>query len=186
MTGTQFGRATDPIRARLAWCTLALAVALARIPAVAAEELPEYRLKALFVYNFALYTEWPEEVGTTLGLCVYGPDPFGSEIDVLRGKGVGSRNISIQRKQLGEPLDSCQIVFITREALHAIPRVLEQLRGSPALLIADSPDATSRGVALNISVSFGKLTFEANLTAARAAGVDLSSKLLRLATRVIQ
>jgi hypothetical protein len=43
-----------------------------------------------------------------------------------------------------------------------------------------------RGVALNMNVAGGKITFEANLQAARRAGLNLSSKLLRLATEVVQ
>jgi hypothetical protein len=43
-----------------------------------------------------------------------------------------------------------------------------------------------RGVALNMTVAQGKVTFEANLLAARAHSLALSSKLLRLATEVVQ
>ena len=39
---------------------------------------------------------------------------------------------------------------------------------------------------LNMSVTQNKVTFEANLQAARAARLNLSSKLLRLATEVQQ
>jgi len=65
-------------------------------------------------------------------------------------------------------------------------QLLDGLRGSPTLLVADSPGATRRGVALNMSVALNKVTFEANLPAARNAGLNLSSQLLRLATQVIQ
>jgi len=54
------------------------------------------------------------------------------------------------------------------------------------LTIADAPGAAKRGVALNMNVVNNKITFEANLTAARAANVKLSSKLLSLATEVFQ
>ena len=164
----------------------AVALVLTHTLPAAAEALPEYRLKAMFVYNFVLFTEWPDAVGSTLALCVYGPDPFGAEIDSLRGKQVGSRSISVQRKAIGEPLDACQIVFIASPAIDAVPRMLERLRGSPVLTIADSPGATRQGVALNLSVAADRVTFEANLQAARGAGLTLSSKLLRLATQVIQ
>ena len=54
------------------------------------------------------------------------------------------------------------------------------------LTVADVPGAATQGVALNMSVVKNKITFEANLTAARAANVKLSSKLLSLATDVLQ
>ncbi len=164
----------------------AAALLLTQSLAAAAASLPEYRLKAMFVYNFVLFTEWPDNVGSTLGLCVYGPDPFAAEIDALSGKEVGSRSISVQRKEIGEPLEACQIVFIAAPAINALPGVLEGLRGRPVLTIADSPGATRLGVALNLSVAGDRVSFEANLRAARGAGLNLSSKLLRLATQVIQ
>ena len=170
-----------------AWIA-ALALALcAAAPAVrAADDLPEYRLKAAFVYNFALFTEWPAAVGSTLHLCVFGPDPFGIELDGLQGKAVGERSIAVQRKTGVDGLKGCQIVFVSPSATAQLPRVLEALEGQAVLTVADSPGAARQGVALNMAVNQNKVSFEANLKAARAARLNLSSKLLRLATEVIQ
>lgn len=52
--------------------------------------------------------------------------------------------------------------------------------------VTDSAGAAKRGVALNMAVVQNKITFEANPRAARAARLNLSSKLLRLATEVQQ
>ena len=170
-----------------AWIA-ALALALcAAAPAVrAADDLPEYRLKAAFVYNFALFTEWPADVGSTLRLCIFGPDPFGAELDGLQGKAVGERSIAVQRKTGVDGLKGCQIVFVSPSATAQLPRVLEALEGQAVLTVADSLGAARQGVALNMAVNQNKVSFEANLKAARAARLNLSSKLLRLATEVIQ
>jgi hypothetical protein len=155
-------------------------------PPARAEEPPEYRLKAAFLYNFALFTEWPADLGGTLNLCVHGTDPFGTEIDSLQGKAVGGRSIAVQRRADGESLDGCQIVFVSPSVIHALPRILEGVRGRPVLMVADSQGAARAGVALNMTLAQSKVGFEANLKAARGAGLNLSSKLLRLATEVIQ
>lgn len=153
-------------------------------PLARAADLSEYRLKAAFLYNFALYTEWPAEVGGALNLCILGQDPFGSDLDELHGKAAGARAIAVQRKGLGAPLAGCQIVFVTTSAMPTLPRVLEGLRGQPVLTVADSPGAARQGVMINMAVTNEKITFEADLRAARAARLELSSKLLRLATEV--
>lgn len=150
------------------------------------EELPEYRLKAAFVYNFIAYTEWPAATGGTLNLCIVGADPFGAEIDGLQGKAAAGRKIAVSRKGAGEPLKDCQVVFIAASAVDGLPRVLENLQRRPVLTVADSSGAMRRGAVLNMNMVQGKVTFEANLQAARDAGLDLSSKLLRLATEVQQ
>jgi hypothetical protein len=165
----------------LGWLTL-----LSFGPAAQADELPEYRLKAAFVYNFALFTEWPVEVGHTLNLCIYGQDPFGTDIDELNGKAAGARVIAVRRRAANEPLTGCQLVFIAASAMPGLPRALDGLRGQPVLTMADSQGAGRLGVIINMAVVQNKIVFEANLRAARAARLDLSSKLLRLATEVYQ
>ena len=159
---------------------------LAFAQAALGDDLPEYRLKAAFLYNFALFTEWPADIGSTLNLCVYGRDPFGEEIDALQGKPVGDRRIVIRRVTKVEGLTVCQVVFIADPSGDAISRVLSTLRGTTVLVIADAPGAAKQGVALNMNVVNNKITFEANLSAARAANLKLSSKLLSLATEVLQ
>jgi YfiR/HmsC-like len=171
-------------RARLA--ALALALCACAPAARAADDLPEYRLKAAFLYNFALFTEWPAAVGGTLQLCVFGTDPFGAELDGLHGKAVGERSIAVQRKTGIDGLKGCQIVFIAPAAAAQLPKVLDALEGQTVLTVADNAGAARQGVALNMAVSRNKVSFEANLKAARAARLNLSSKLLRLATEVIQ
>jgi YfiR/HmsC-like len=166
-----------------AWC-LALALT-AFATAVASDDLPEYRLKAAFLYNFALFTEWPANIGSTLNLCIYGRDPFGEEIDALQGKPVGDRRVAIRRIASLEGLTACQVVFIAGPSSDGISRVLSSLRGATALTVADAPGAAAQGVVLNMIVVKSKITFEANLTAARAANLKLSSKLLSLATEVL-
>ena len=155
-------------------------------PAARADDLPEYRLKAAFLYNFALFTEWPLEVGTLLNVCIHGPDPFGKDIDELQGKAVGGRSIAVQRKAAGESLGGCQVVYVAPQAIAGLPRVLDGVRGRPVLTVADSAGAARQGVMLNMAVAQNRIAFEANLLVARAAGLNLSSKLLRLATDVQQ
>ena len=174
-----------PRSARMpAWCLALALVAFAQ--AALSNDLPEYRLKAAFLYNFALFTEWPAHVGSTLNLCVYGRDPFGEEIDVLQGKPVGDRRMVVRRVASVEGLSVCQLVFIADPSGDSISRVLFTLRGAAVLTIADAPGAAKQGVALNMSVVENKITFEANLTAARAANLKLSSRLLSLATEVLE
>jgi YfiR/HmsC-like len=153
------------------------------LPALSTE-LTEYQLKAAFLYNFAVFTDWPAEVGTPLNLCILGPDPFGDEINDLQGKAVGNRTLAVQRKAANQPISGCHIVFITAQAMRRLPRVLDEIRDRPILTVADSEGAAKRGVVLNMAVTQNRVTFEASQAAARASRLTLSSKLLRLATEV--
>ena len=151
-----------------------------------ADTLAEYRIKAAFLVNFATFTEWPAEVGNTLNLCVYGPDPFGEDLDKFQNKNIGGRSLLVTRVNSVDKLGNCQIVFITRPVIDNLLRVLDNLSGKPVLTVADSPGAMRQGVILNMGTRESKVTFEANLAAARGNGLNLSSKLLSLASEVKQ
>lgn len=171
---------------RVSLAALCLGVLLLGTPNARGQELPEYRLKAAFIYNFMVFTEWPAATGSSLNLCIHGKDPFGPEIDALRGKEAAGRSITVQRKAAGESLKNCQALFIASALSDSLPALLDSLKGQGVLTLADHPGAMHKGVALNMAVAQGKVSFEANLQAARGAGLSLSSKLLRLATEVLQ
>jgi len=161
-------------------------IALAAVSMALADDLTEYRLKAEYLYRFALFTEWPDDVGDTLNLCVLGVDPFGAELDALQGKSVARRNIVVLRNITADALDGCQIIYVAPSAATDLRRLIEQTKGQPVLIIADTPGAARRGATLNMTVVNNHITFEANMLAARGARINLSSRLLRLATEVIQ
>lgn len=151
-----------------------------------AAEPSEYQLKAAFLYNFALFTEWPAAVGTPLKLCIHGRDPFGPELDELQGMAVGHRRISIARQPADATLGSCQIVFISRSGAGDVPGTLRRLQDTPVLTIAESAGAAQHGVMLNMTVTGHKISFSANLKTSQQAGLNFSSKLLKLATEVVR
>jgi hypothetical protein len=163
-----------------------IATFLSHVPVARAADTPEYRLKAAFLYNFALFAEWPASVGPILNLCIVEPDPFGDEISPLQQRVVGERRIAVLRRPGAEELRDCQLVFVPRSAGTALAKILEHLHGVTVLTIAESPGAVSQGAALNMNIVNNRISFEANLAAARGANIKLSSKLLRLATAVLQ
>jgi hypothetical protein len=170
---------------RLSLLLLALCSWLLAMPA-AGQGFTEYQLKAGVLYNFIAFTTWPEAASPVLNVCIYGPDPFGREIDALQGRKLGSGSLAILRASNVEALAACHVVFIGQAAIGNLPRVLEHLANRPVLTVADTPGGTVRGIVLNMEMTQGRLSFRANLAEARARGLSLSSKLLRLASEVVQ
>ena len=151
-----------------------------------AQATTEYRVKAGFLYNFIAFTEWPASVGSPLTLCVYGATPFGDELDALQGKSAAGRSLVIRLAGKLEQLKGCQVVFVASSAIDSLPRILTSLEGEPVLTVADVPGALDAGVGINMVVRQSKIAFEVNLAATRRASLNLSSKLLRLASEVRQ
>lgn len=163
-----------------------LGLALCASPIARADTVAEYRLKAAFLFNFASFTEWPDSLGDTLTVCVHGEDPFGASLDGIAGKPIGKRTTAVRRTLSADGLNGCDVVFVTQPVISNLPRIFDQLAQRPVLVVADSPGATQRGVMLNMETSGGKVSFAANLSAARRHGLNLSARLLSLATEVIQ
>ena len=159
---------------------------LVHAPIAKSDAMPEFRLKTAFLYNFIAYTEWPDPTEATINLCVYGENSFGNEIDALNGRSVNSRPITVLHKNQNEDLRDCQVLFISNSVIDHLAFILDNLDTKPVLTIADSKDAASQGVTLNMRIENNKIVFEANIQAARHAGLTLSAKLLRLATKVYQ
>jgi hypothetical protein len=153
---------------------------------VGAADLPEYRLKAAFLYNFAVYTDWPAGSDDTLTLCILGQDPFGAEIDGLDGRQVGPRRLMLRRLPDATTARNCHILFIAASAIGSASQLTHALQGHPVLTVADSPNAARAGVGINMLMKDAKVSFEVNLKAVQQGGLGLSSKLLRLAREVYQ
>lgn len=152
-----------------------------------ADEASEYGLKALFLYNFAIFTSWPDSSIDKFNLCIYGDDPFGSDINFLmKSKKINERAIDIHRIDNMNQFNQCQLLFIARSKSSNLVDVIATVQDKPILTVADSPGASHQGVILNMNVKDDKVTFEVNLMMAKKVGLNLSSQLLRLATEVHQ
>lgn len=165
---------------------LALAVLIPTAIAQSVKAADEREVKVAFIYNFVLFAEWPGEVGSTLRLCLYGADRFGQALDALQGRLANARVIELHRRQKGQSLKDCHIAFLVDPLNTDGTRVLEELRGLPVLTVADSPGAVHLGVALNMVEANGRLGFEVNLYSVRSTRIKISSKLLHLASEVVQ
>lgn len=154
------------------------------MPSAHAEQLSEYRLKTAFLYNFATFTQWPQDDQPAFNICVYGHNPFNGHLENLQDRKIANRPINIF---FGEPLNklgNCHLVFISRSEISSLDNILYILRDKPILTVADSPDACQKGVAINMAIEGDKINFEANLAAAEAAGLSFSSQLLRFARKI--
>ncbi len=150
-----------------------------------AGNISEYTVKAAFIYNFARFTQWPDESDELL-ICVYGRDPFGDSIDTLSGKQVQDRTIKVIKTKLIEEVKSCHIVFlnIIPPERRLFAGALQAIKGSHVLTIADAKNVVDFGVMIGLKFDNDKIAFDVNHTIAKASDIEISAKLLRLAQEV--
>jgi hypothetical protein len=145
---------------------------------------PEYQLKAVFLFNFAQFVEWPASAfpgpATPLVIGVLGEDPFGPYLDeTVRGETVNDRPLVVRRYRSVEEITTCHILFISRREERRLKGILDSLRGRSVLTVSDADRFATRGGMIRFVTDHHRIRFRINLEAARAASLTLSSKLLR-------
>ena len=172
-----------------------LALLLLPVPAIQgqsrAEQAEEYAVKAAFLYNFSKFVEWPaapagNAAEERLYLCIFGQDPFGAALDAIRDKPVRHQTLKIQPCQSLNDLQSNQILFVPASERARLGEILKRCKGYPILTVSDAEGFAEQGGMIALVADQGRIRFVINDSAARAAGLRISSQLLKLALRVIE
>lgn len=154
-----------------------------------AQDVTEPSLKAAFIYNFAKFTEWPQDVlpGTApFTACVLEDAPIADALErSVKGRQLSGRGISVSRVTLEGPLRSCHLLYVSRVTAARVSEIVAAVHGAPVLTISDADDFARLGGIAHMFVENGKMRFNLNLELARRSRLQLSSKLLVLAARVL-
>jgi hypothetical protein len=160
--------------------------------AQSADESAEYLIKAGFIYNFAKFVEWPAGAytlpGSPIVIAVVGNDEFGATLErVTNNKKVESRGFVIRRLKDIKDLQvkDYSIVFIAESKKSQYDAVIQALKGSSVLTIAEAPGFAQRGGMINFTLENNNVRFEVNVEAAKQAGLNISSRLLSL-SKIVQ
>jgi hypothetical protein len=147
----------------------------------------EYQVKAAFLYTFIKFVEWPN-AGAARPLCVavLGQDPFGEDLEGIKGKSAKGRSIVIKRYRKVEDVKDCDVLFISASEKGHLARLLKQLQNSPVLTVADHEGFCQAGGMINLITVKNKVGFEINTAAAQRAQLHISSQLLKLAKIVVE
>ena len=161
-----------------------LLVCAARLGAQAAKA-SETQVKAVFLFNFAQFVDWPPEAvpdsQAPLVIGILGEDPFGDFLDAtVRGERRGSRPFAIRRYQRVGDIKGCDILFINRSAGDA-EEILARLKNRPILTVSDAERFAERGGMIRFVTDRGRIRLQINPVSAEAAHLTISSKLLRVA-----
>ena len=174
--------------ARVTAIVLLALIAVGR-PAAAVDSSPrspEYLIKAAYLYNFAMFVEWPAEAfraaDSPIVIGIVGSDPFGWAIDrIVQDTRINKRRIVVERLQSNQDVRHCHIVVVSASDTARISELAQRLDGMAILIVGDTADAARRGGTVDFTVNDNKVGFEINLDAARRARLTISSKMLSLA-----
>ena len=167
-------------------CAALALLLLMPLPA-AAQDVTEPALKAAFIYNFAKFTEWPADVMSTaapLHLCVLGDPAIGDALErVVQGRTLAGHGIEVSRAEsAGPPRAGCHILYVSgvtaEQAASSSPASVTRRSSRSAM----SSGFTQLGGMAQFFFKHGQLRFSVQVEAARRARLQISSRLLALAT----
>jgi hypothetical protein len=146
----------------------------------------EYQVKAVFLFNFTRFVDWPAaafaDAQQPIVICILGDDPFGSYLDdTVRGEKVDNRSLVVRRLQHVDDFDACQILFVSGSEAGRVEEVVALLKGRSILTVSDADAFGKRGGMVRFVAENNRIRLRVNVAAARAAGLTISSKLLRVA-----
>lgn len=152
---------------------------------------PEYLIKAAYLYNFAMFVEWPQGAFTAadapIVIGVVGDDPFGWALDrTVLDKRINSRRIEVKRLKIeDEDVRRCHILFVSRAESSRLADLAQRIGRLSVLIVGDDAETLASGGTIAFDVKDNKVGFGINLGAARRARLTISSKLLNLARVVV-
>jgi hypothetical protein len=165
-----------------------LFVFLGMIPSTArAQSAPatEHDIKSGFIYNFALFAQWPAKVFTDsnspLAICIAGNAETVAAFEQLKTKKIKNRPVTVHAFGDNATHHPCHIIYIALKNKTETAALLRRVSGPGVLTIGDMDGFAQLGGIINFYRENNKLRFEINTDAARRADVKLSSQLLKLA-----
>lgn len=158
--------------------------ALALSPPIRAERVAESALREAIVVKLLMFVDWPgpRPREPELRLC-----ETGGAIRGANGRMVRDRRLKVVEinRDLGE-LHRCDVFFADADSPRLVPAVAAGERKTALLVIAEGEQTLQQGATIALSRAGGRMVFDVNLASARAAGLTISSKLLRLARHVVE
>jgi hypothetical protein len=153
----------------------------------------EYQIKGAFLCKFVKFIDWterPKIEGPTAEpteMCILGQDPFGDALDQLVALNREQNNpIHLRRLVDAQSYAGCRVLFISDSERPRVAAIIRESLGRPILTVSDIHDFVQLGGAIELGVEAQHVEFYVNQAVAQQNGLQISSRLLQLAARVIK
>ncbi len=149
----------------------------------------EYKVKALFLYNFAKYVDWPDgtfaNAKTPFTIGILGKDRISDDLrGTVEGKTIDGHPLIIKRVASDGDFKDCQIIFVSNSENAATEDIIARIGTMHILTVGEDSAFLEKGGCINLVLKEEKVHLEVNLAAANKAALKISSKLLAVAETV--
>lgn len=155
-----------------------LACAVVATP-TAAQSSDANQLRAAIVFNVLRFVEFPPEQSSTIEFCVASDSSEYAAFRSFSGRRAGARTVSV-RTLRGSSYSGCDVVYLDSSDRDQIQRASARGR----LVIGDGRRFIDNGGTVGLVQSGSQVRFQLNLASAAESKITISSRLIRLASKV--
>lgn len=145
------------------------------------------KVKAIFIYNFTKYFDWPsnKKTGNFVIYIVGKNDNLVNELKVLASrKKVGNQDIEVKNTSAFDATVNANMVFLLPELSKSIGEVSGKSKSKGVLLISENTGGAKSGSSINFIVVDNKPKFEYSKNNAIKAGLKTNDDFKSLAINV--
>lgn len=162
----------------LTLCLVALAASLAQAQMA--------KFQALYIFQFAKNVNWPvEDNDKPLVITVVGDKTLSQELkNIVNGKMVGARKISVMEAVTSSGLAKSDIVFLGESKGAQINQLVAAQSSNKVLIVSGTKGQCAQGAGIAFVADGGKLNFEIHEGNIHKNGLKVTSKLTTLGKKI--
>jgi hypothetical protein len=145
----------------------------------------EYQVKAVFLYNFCHFVEWPEKAFANpddpLIIGILGDNPFDNYLEeTIKGEEANGHSLVVKHFQNVNQISTCHVLFINVNGKDEVKKVLAALENRSILTVSETANFAKQGGVIRFFTEDNRTRIRINLDAAKKAELTINSKLLKV------
>lgn len=157
-------------------------------PVIAADSgVPEAQIKAVYIYNFASFVRWPNNISSPPSepflICAVGNDEVSRLLPgVIKGESVGQKPLLFRQLGGADDPHDCRIIYFADYNDARSKAMVSELTAQPVLTVSPSSGFARNGGHIELSLKAKRVHPVINRSAADSGGLRISAQLYRLST----
>jgi hypothetical protein len=168
------------------WICCLVLLRLAVMQSLGQNTAQEYQVKAVFLYNFTQFIDWPQtafkNAEDPFVIGIMGNDPFGPYLEeTVEGEKIGTHPIIVKHCRDIRSAAGCHMLYINSNDREWVRNILSALEEKNILTVSDAPFFTDMGGIIRFYTEDNKIRLQINISRSKSAQLNISSKLLSVA-----
>lgn len=145
------------------------------------------KIKAVFIYNFTKYIEWPSDYRSgefTIGILGDNEALFLELEKMSKVKKVANQTFSIRKYGSINEVKGPHILYIPIDSSSELNQAVSKLKNKSTLIVTEKPGLAQRGSSINFIIEGNRQKFELNKSTTESHNLKVASTLENLAVLV--